>query len=516
MRQDQATQDVAALLRARNTLLWVVSSEELRVERALTGVAAGLKMDIRFWDCVDGIQSGTGATVERLADPIQALTYVRNTKTRALYVFRDLHKWFDPQVLRSLRSLGRQLQGVGRNEARAVVLLTSSTEVPSELGLVPVIDWPLPDREEMGAILDDVLSSLDDNLREEALPKNGARDFAIDAAVGLTAEEAMNSYARSLVTERSIDPGVVVSEKKRIIARDRTLTWYEPDPRGLDAIGGLDVLKEWLVGREDALTAGARSYGLPAPKGILLVGPPGTGKSLTAKAVGTAWRQPLLQLDLGAQKSKYVGESEQNIRKALARAEGIAPCILWVDEIEKALAGSTGPQGDGGVGADALATILTWMQERAGSVFVVATANDVTSLPAALLRKGRFDALFFIDLPTSKERLEILRAALGKYGRDPLSVLKDKKVTAEIIRRTENFTGAEIDAVIPDAMFKAYKDGARPLTAKDLICALDSVVPLSSTAGEGIEDLRRWAKGRALCASSPETNGSTLKRDIEL
>lgn len=515
-RQDKAAADVAALLRARNTLLWIVSGEELRVERALIGVAGGLNMDIRLWDCVDGIQDGAGTVIERRSDPLAALDYVESTKTRALYVFRDLHKWWDPQVLRKLRSLSRRLQAAGRNEARAIVILTPSTEIPPELAGAQVIDWPLPDRAEMGAILDNVLSSLDDDLKDEALPKNGAREAAIDAAVGLSAEEAMNSYARSLVTARRIDPAIVAAEKKRVIARERVLAWYDPDPRGLASIGGLDVLKDWLVGRKAAFSPKARAYGLPAPKGILLVGPPGTGKSLTAKAVAATWGQPLLRLDLGALKSKYVGDSEANIRKALALAETVAPCVLWLDEIEKALAGATGPQGDGGVGADALGAILSWMQEREGDVFVVATANDVTALPPELLRKGRFDELFFVDLPTARERPQILDAALRKYGQDPDAVLGDVAAAAEFVARTADFTGAEIDAVVPDALFLAFSDDERPLAASDLLAAVRTVVPLASTARERIEDLRRWAKGRARFASSPEVAGSGPERAIEI
>jgi SpoVK/Ycf46/Vps4 family AAA+-type ATPase len=519
MRQDQAVQDVEALLRARNTLLWIVSGEELRVERALIGVAGSLQMNVRFWDCADGIQDAAGDVIEKRTDPLQALDYVKSNRERAIYVFRDLHKWMDPQVVRSLRSLGRSLQGASRNEARAVIVLSSEPEIPADLrSQFTPVPWPLPDREEMGAILDDVVSSLDESMQESALPRNGAREAAIDAAVGLSAEEAMNSYARSLVTERRIDPAIVSAEKKRVIARERVLTWYDPDPRGLDAVGGLDVLKSWLTERQLAFSAKAREYGLPAPKGVLLVGPPGTGKSLTAKAIATAWGQPLLRLDLGALRSKYVGDSEANIRKALSVAETVAPCILWIDEIEKALAGSTGQQGDGGVSADALGAILSWMQERAGSVFVVATANDVTALPPELLRKGRFDELFFIDLPTSRERREVLVASLRKYGRDPEKILggRNRSTTDDIVSYTEQFTGAEIDAAVPDALFRAFSDGERELGAKDVLAAVKEVTPLASTAADKISALQNWAKGKARFASTPEASDGGRNRAIEL
>jgi SpoVK/Ycf46/Vps4 family AAA+-type ATPase len=211
------------------------------------------------------------------------------------------------------------------------VVLSPSSEVPAELaGHAVVIDYPLPDRPEIAKILDDVLAALDPETARTAAP-NGTREEAIDAAVGLTAEEASNCYARSLVTTKRIDPKLVASEKKRVIARERVLTWYDPIPGGLDAVGGLEVLKDWLRKRKLAFSEKAREYGLPSPKGVLLLGPPGCGKSLTAKAVSTAWGVPLLRLDMGALKSKYVGESEQNIRKALAVALAVAPCVIWLD-----------------------------------------------------------------------------------------------------------------------------------------------------------------------------------------
>lgn len=515
MKQDQVVADIAALLRARNTLLWVVSREELRVERALIGVAESLNMAPMFWDCADGMTLGDGTVDDAsLTDPASALQSIAAQRRRALYVMRDLHKWMDPVVLRSVRSLARKLQGAPRNEARALIVLSSSSEIPPELaGQATVIDWPLPDREEMGAILDSVVESLDDALRAEALPVNGARDAAVDAAVGLTAEEATNAYARSLVTERRIDPELVASEKQRVIARERVLTWYDPDPRGLDAVGGLDVLKGWLVSRRAAFSSRARAYGLPAPKGVLLLGPPGTGKSLTAKAIATAWGQPLLRLDMGALRSKFVGDSEANIRKALAVAETVAPCILWVDEIEKALAGASGPQGDGGVGADALGTLLSWMQDRAGSVFVVATANDVAALPPELLRKGRFDELFFVDLPNATERGAIVAAALRQYDREPDLVKGDLN---SIVDGTEGFTGAEIAALVPDALYAAFADDEREMGGQDLLDAASNVVPLSATAKEKIEGLRRWAVGRCRFASTPQAVASSAQRSIEL
>lgn len=515
-RGQKVNADITSLLRARHTLLWVVTREETRVERALTEAAAAAKYMVRLWDCAAGIVEtvavGEPRQIGLTQDPSAALETLRADKARRVYVMRDLHKWMDPIVLRTLRNLARELQSAEARAARTIVILTPSAEVPPELaGHATVIDYPLPDRAEMATILGDVLLGIAEPVQGAAraeLEKNGTRDAAIDAAVGLSAEEAANCYARSLVTSRRIDPALVSAEKRRVIAREKVLTWHEPEPRGLDAIGGLDVLKGWLTARRAAFSPRARAFGLPAPKGAMLVGVPGCGKSLAAKCVAAAWGMPLLRLDLGALRSKYVGESESNVRKALQVAETVSPCVLWLDEIEKALGGATGPQGDGGVSADALGAVLSWMQERQGSVFVIATANDVRALPPELLRKGRFDEVFWIDLPTHAERAAIISAALQAHGRDPSTV-----DASEVARATDGFTGSEIAALVPDALFVAFADGERDITTEDLVAAARTVAPLSKTAAEKIDGLRAWAKGRARPASSPaeDTSGGNRR-----
>lgn len=510
-RSETVNADITALLRARHTLLWVVTREEGRVEKALIGAAGSARFEVRFWDCATGITDSEGRPIEDAQDPNAALAYIRRADSRYVYVLRDLHKWLDPVVLRGVRSLARSLQVAPPARACAIVVLTPSSEVPPELaGHATVIDYPLPDRAEIARLLDDAISALPEEIRASAAP-NGTRDAAIDAAVGLSAEEAANCYAKSLVTTRRIDPALVAGEKKRVIAREKVLTWHDPDPRGLDAIGGLELLKGWLTARRAAFGPRARAFGLPAPKGAMLVGVPGCGKSLTAKAVASAWGMPLLRLDMGALRSKWVGESEANIRKALQVAEAVSPCVLWLDEIEKALGGSTGPQGDGGVAADALGAVLSWMQERTGSVFVVATANDVRSLPPELLRKGRFDELFFVDLPSRQERAQILQASLAQYAITP-----DGIDCGAVAGATGGFTGAEIAALVPDAMFAAFADGERRVTTQDLTSAAASVAPLSKTASEKIDALRTWAKGRARPASLQETTTTAGTRGLDL
>ena len=514
-RAQRVNADITALLRARNTLLWVVTREEVRVERAIVEAAAAAKYPTLLWDCATGLSDSAGRRRTDNGDPAGVLALIRDSKERAVYVLRDLHKWMDPVTLRGLRSRARELKSTSKDEARTIVVLSPSAEVPPELaGAATVIDYPIPDRAEMGQILDDilnvVLAQAPAEMRAQALP-TGTREAAIDAAVGLTAEEAENCYSRSLVTSKRIDPVLVAAEKRRVVAREKVLTWYDPDPRGLDGVGGLDVLKAWLTSRRAAFSERARAYGLPAPRGAFLVGIPGCGKSLVAKCVASAWGVPLLRLDLGALRSKYVGDSEANIRKALSVAETVSPCVLWLDEIEKALAGSTGEQGDGGVSADALGAVLSWMQERQGAVFVVATANDVRALPPELLRKGRFDEVFWVDLPTKVERQEILRAALAQHGRAAKGI-DLPRLAAE----TEGFTGAELAALIPDALFESFADGERALTTKDLSKAAKTVVPLAETAKEKLEALRSWAKGRARAASTPELAKGNGARALDL
>lgn len=520
MNAKQTNADITALLRARNTLLWITSREERRVEMAMVDAAGAAKYTVHYWDCATGITTFVEdpktkeprlQAVELAQDPIRALNWIRNLKSRTVLLMRDLHKWFDPMILRTLRSLSRELQSAVPNEARAIVLLSPVGEVPPELASATVLDYPLPDREDVARILDDVVSALRDDIRERACPPE-TRDKAIDAAIGLTAEEIANCYSRSLVTTKTIEPTMVSNEKRRVIARDRLLTWYDPDPRGLDAVGGLDVLKAWLVARRAAFTPAAREFGLPAPRGAFLLGITGCGKSLTAKAVASAWGMPLLRIDMGALKSKFVGESEQNLRRALQLAETVSPCVLWFDEIEKSLAGSVGPAGDGGVSADALGTVLSWMQERKSPVFVIATANDVRGLPPEFLRKGRFDELFWIDLPTSRERMDIMAASLKERGRSPELV-----DLTEVAAFTEGFTGSEISALVPDALFAAFADGQRDVTTEDLRAAAASVVPIAKTTREKLDNLREWSKGRARYASTPELSlGGVDERKLDL
>lgn len=522
-RGSEQAADIAALLRARNPLIWIVSREEARVEGYLMEAAASAGYVPHFWDVGQGVTDVRGAVEQGGGqDPGSTLQWIGEQAKgykRGVWIMRDLAPWLAGPVgmttCRQLRNLARLLPTVKRDAAQAIIILGPNADVPPELANhATVIEWPLPDREEIARTLDAAIEALPDEIKDSAAP-NGVREAAIDAAVGLSGEEAAACYARSLVQLRRIDPATVSKEKKRIIARERVLEWYDPIPGGLDAVGGLDLLKTWLASRKLAYSAKARAYGLPAPRGALLVGVPGCGKSLTAKAIATAWGVPLLRLDLNALKSKFVGESEGNLRRALRVIETIGRCVVWLDEIEKALAGATQGGADGGVSSDALGTILSWMQEHAGESFVIATANDVSTLPPELMRKGRFDELWFIDLPNRTERADIVGAALMANGRaDEIDSGVD---TLAIAAATEGFTGSEIAALIPDALFRSFEDGAREITTADVLAAAATVVPLAKTASAKIEALRAWAAGRARAATTPETvtPGAAVARSLD-
>lgn len=509
-RSEKIAGDVSALLRARNPLMWVSTREEARAEGYLFEAAAAAGYVACTWDVAQGAAAISGASLDTdTADPGAMFQFIRSRasgRERNVWIMRDLPVWLSGMPgavpLRQLRNLIRDLPTTPRESAQAIIVLSPSGEVPAELsGHATVIDWPLPDREEIAALLDAAIDALPDELRETAAP-NGQRDAAIDAAVGLSAEEAQTCFARSLVQLRRIDPAAVAQEKRRVIARERVLEWFDPLPGGLDAVGGLENLKAWLISRGKAYTPAAREYGLPAPKGAMLVGVPGCGKSLTAKAIATAWNVPLLRLDLGALKSKYVGESEGNLRRAFKVIEAIGRCVVWLDEIEKTLPAGGAGAADGGVSADALGAVLSWMQERSGEAFVIATANDISALPPELLRKGRFDDVWFIDLPNLQEREAILQAALAAHGRGGLV----NEASAGLVAvKCDGFTGSEMAELVPDALFAAFSDGARQISAADLSYAAGTVTPLVKTAAEKISALRKWAEGRARPATSSET-----------
>jgi hypothetical protein len=512
-------EELAAKLRGRCPLIWVQTREEVRVEGHIYSGDASAGYETRFWDIAQGATDlsgklirGDGAVGADLPDPDPVLDAIFNRDSdgvpqgtkgyspaatkdkpkRIVWVLRDYPAYLNgpnaSATLRRLRNLVRWLPSQPTWCAQAVVIISPSAQIPDELqNTAQLMEWPLPDRIEIGELLQAAINRLPEELREAALP-NGDRDAATDAAMGLSGEQAQASFGASIISLRRVDPLKVAQEKKRLIKTSGGLEWIDPPDGGLDAVGGIDAFKEWIVELADAYTPDAKEYGLVTPKGVLAAGIPGCGKSLLARATGAALGVPVLKVDLGAMKGKFVGESEQNLRNTFKVAEAIGPCVLWVDELEKALQGATAGSADGGVSADALGFLLNWMQERQGEAFVFATCNNADSLPPELIRKGRFDEVFWVDLPNDTERESVLAATLRTLKRREVVDL------CAVSEATEGFSGAEIAALVPDAMRTAFRDGRRPVTTEDILTVADGVTPLSVTKEKELDALRaRWA-----------------------
>lgn len=491
-------EQLSVAFRAKVGAIWVRSSEEFRVMREITPVSESLRYQVQIWSVTKGLRPFGTESIQDDAtrDPSVAILKLLGMQGRVVGVFADFGTWLnDPVARRTFVDAHRRITTIEIEDAKQIVCLDAGDAPSGILGLTK-LDWPLPDRDECSLILDGLLESASEAAVAD-VKNNGNREDLINAMIGLSSDDAANALSRSLAATGLFTPKVVAAEKARLV-KGGGLEWYDPDPRGLEAVGGLDALKKWLVERRESFGAKAREYGLPAPKGAMLLGVPGGGKSLTAKCIATAWNLPLLRLDVGATFGKYVGESERMIREALTTAEAVSPCVLWVDEVEKAFA-QGGGETDGGTTGRVFGTFLTWMQERKPGIFVLATSNDVSKLPPEFLRAGRWDALWFVDLPTQSERVEILKVMIKKFPHCG-------KVTslAVIATACEGFTGAEIEQLFSEALYVAFADGAREVNGKDLINAAKKLVPLSKTMGEKLKTLRDWARGRARLATSLE------------
>jgi SpoVK/Ycf46/Vps4 family AAA+-type ATPase len=491
------------LIRAGYPLLYVVSSEEERVEEAIRVIgerdegSRQTRQGIR-WSITEGFVRLDGTPHSDVRDPIAALEYADNFEGNAIFVLRDFHPYLkDPSVVRKLRDLAHTLYHPHR---RHIVMLSPMLKLPIELEKqVAVVDFDLPSRDDLRAIVDEVIQQL--GSRREELKVHSDPDLkerVVEAALGLTEDEARHVFARSLVAVKDLDIDQVLGEKKNIIRKSGLLEYHESRSAFGD-VGGLDQLKSWLKKRQVAFSQDARDFGLPLPKGILMIGVPGCGKSLTAKAVSALWQMPLLRLDVGKVFSSLVGSSEENIRQCIRTAEAVAPSILWLDELEKGFAGmASSGQSDAGTTARVFASFITWLQEKSSAVFVIATANDVTLLPPELLRKGRFDEIFFVDLPKSNERSEILRIHIEKNKR----VAEDFDIPA-LTQASQGYSGSEIEQAIISAMYDAFEAGEDIHTDR-VREAIQEIVPLSQTMKEKLDAMRHWARTRARAASSDE------------
>ncbi|MCK6527399.1 AAA family ATPase [Myxococcota bacterium] len=494
---DDLRAEVELLLRARYPILALSTFEEERALRLLREAAAPLGREVLAWSCTEGFRGDGARPPGDASTPRQALEWVARSDGRSVFALLDFHPFFgEPAVARQLRDLARDLV----RSYKTLVLVSPVLDLPREVEKdVTVLDLPLPSPEELDGILTRLLQSLQRTGRVRVDADPALRERVVRATCGLTAAEAENVYKKAIVHNSNFGEGdlpLIVAEKKQLIRRGDLLEYVELGD-DLGALGGLDALKGWLRSRAVAFSEDARAYGLPQPRGLLLLGVQGCGKSLTAKAIAAQWNMPLLRLDVGAVFGSYVGQSEGNLRRAVRIAESMAPAVLWLDEIEKGFAGAAGAaSADSGTTARVFASFLTWLQEKRQPVFVVATANDVRALPAELLRKGRFDEIFFVDLPAEEERREILGIHLRRRRRDPATF--DLPLLAS---RSEGFSGAEIEQAVVDALYRAFPEGRREPTTADVLAALAETVPLSRTMAEPIAALRTWAAHRARDAS---------------
>lgn len=491
-------EEINILIQAQYPLIYLVTSEEERTERAIAMIAQTKSHQKRVfvWTVTHGIVEygqSRHITQHNTVSPEAAIQWVIQQKESGIYIFKDLHPFIDsPATTRWLRDAIASFKGTNK----AIILMSPVQQVPIELEKeVVVLDYPLPDLAELNQVLSNQLEQT-----KSRRATTETREKLLKAALGLTHDEAEKVYRKAQVktgrlTEGEVD--IVLSEKKQLIRRNGILEYIEEDET-LDAVGGLEELKRWLKQRSNAFTERAREYGLPQPKGMLILGVPGCGKSLIAKTTSRLWGLPLLRLDMGrVYDGSMVGRSEANLRNALKTAESISPAILFIDELDKSFAGTTGSSdSDGGTSSRIFGSFLTWMQEKTSPVFVMATANRVERLPGEFLRKGRFDEIFFVDLPTAEERQQIFQIHLSKRRRDIARF--DLEQLAKV---SEGFSGAEIEQALVAAMYEAFAQD-REFTQLDIIAAIKATLPLSRTMTEQVTALRDWARQRARPAAA--------------
>ena len=491
-----ALRTLEILITTRTPFIAIETLEEDRVEQALERVAQRLNIPLFVWTMTRGLRRA--GAIEPLYDtkePLKALRNLSDLPNAGIYLMKDLYRSLgDAAVVRTLQDLARAFS----HDRRAIVLTAPRVELPSELAtLASLVKLELPTEEDLRALAQEVFGTLSRQHRLGPPPDPDILDKIATALRGLTLFEAERALTRAVLDDLTLGPRdieVIAQMKKEILSRDRVLDCV-PQKEGLDEVGGLRGLKAWLEKRRDALTPEAKKFGVEAPRGILLLGVQGCGKSLAAKAVAKSWSLPLLRLEPGRLFDKFIGESEKNLDRALATAERMAPCVLMIDEIEKGFASVVSSDSDGGLSRRILGRLLGWMQEREAPVFLVATCNQITALPPELMRKGRFDEIFFIDLPGLDERRQIFAIHLTRRHRDPKSFDLDTLAAA-----AEGFSGAEVEQAVVAALYTAFACRAE-LTTEHILEEIKATRPLSVTRAEEIDALREWAKGRTVPAS---------------
>ena len=473
------------LLRACYPLIYIPTTEEERVETAIAGCAKNLNnRNLYIWDFVDGYQDNPNNAGVGTRNPLQALEYVEKLQPQVpgVFILRDFHRFLeDVSISRKLRNLARKLKSQPKN----LVILAPEVAIPPELTeVITVVDFPLPTAGEIKTEINNLLSSTG------KAPDSKMLGELVRSAQGLPLERIRRVLTRAIAAHGEIRPEdveLVLEEKRQSIRQTQILDFY-PATEQISDIGGLDDLKSWLLRRGGAFSERARSYGLPHPRGLMLVGIQGTGKSLTAKAIAHHWHLPLLRLDVGRLFGGLVGESESRTRQMINLAEALAPCILWIDEIDKAFSG-IGGRGDGGTTSRVFGTFINWLGEKKSPVFVVATANNIRQLPPEMLRKGRFDEIFFVDLPSEAERKAIFQVHLSRLRPHNLKNYDLEQLAQE----TPGFSGAEIEQTLIEAMHIGFSEN-RDFSTDDILEATQQIIPLARTAQEQIQFLQSWAR----------------------
>ncbi|MDB9304947.1 AAA family ATPase [Nodularia spumigena CS-591/12] len=482
------------LLRARYPLIYIPTYEEERVETAIREEAANQgNRPVYTWDFVDGYQGNPNDAGFGKRNPLQALEFVEKlpASAPAVLILRDYHRFLDDvAIARKLRNLARLLKSQPKN----LILLSPRIAIPDDLTeVLTVVEFPLPAAPEIKTEVERLLQSTGSNSLSGKI-----LDDLVRSCQGLSMERIRRVLARAIASHGELQPedvDLVLEEKRQTIRQTQILDFY-PATEQISDIGGLDNLKDWLLRRGGSFTEKARQYGLPHPRGLMLLGIQGTGKSLTAKAIAHHWHLPLLRLDVGRLFGGLVGESESRTRQMIQVAEALAPCVLWIDEIDKGFSG-LGAKGDAGTASRVFGTFITWLAEKTSPVFVVSTANDIQALPPEMLRKGRFDEIFFVGLPTQDERKAIFNVHLSRLRPHNLKSYDIDRLAYE----TPDFSGAEIEQTLIEAMHIGFSQN-RDFANDDILEAASQIIPLARTAVEQIQQLQEWAaSGRARLAS---------------
>lgn len=483
---------------------WSVASGLVRC-----GAEAPLPIDPKLLGLMHGVPQNSGESgspaIYHTQDPVQALSNLEAISTEAVFILKDFHRHLeDPVVVRRLRDVGQKFSA----NRRTVIITAPTLSVPPELAsLVEYLELPLPDSARLHQLIDESMQRMGQTRTLRRTLDAAGLDHMANNLRGLTEEEAERAISQAIVTRYGLvqETATDVLEAKKSLLKHSGMLDFVDASENMSGIGGLENLKKWLAQRQGSWDDSARQFGLEPAKGVIILGVQGCGKSLCARAIAGEWHLPLVKFDTSAVFDKYIGETEKRIQQVFKVAEGLSPCVLWIDELEKVFAGS-GPDSasvDAGVSSRILASFLSWMQDRKAPVFVAATCNNVTALPPELIRKGRFDELFFVDLPNQAERKQIFSIQLAKRKRNPADFDLEK-----ISAAGDGFSGAEIDAAVQSGLYAAYSS-KQPLTTQIFLDVIAHTVPLSVTRAEEIDAMRDWAKQRAVPASAQSARGES-------